>query len=351
MKIAGYMIKCNILFLFLLLCACGTDNNGLRNIAFENLVGVPSGCDYIVDYPQEMYVIDSLLILCDPSSNKGFVEVYNINTGEFRGALLTKGRGEFESLSPFVIGFSDNHDSLYVYDVAMNRLVVSNLVLYGDSLVAESYTQFSSDRGDVISSKLAKLANGYIVSMPYFAQDSMFVLYNSEMQFMQRFGIFPIQWEKDTDIKLYSTFVGDVKAYGNKVIYASGGLPYVVCYDIADDGSVTKCWEVMLDEYSIYFEDNKLKFSIDNPQTFMSVHPTADKIFIVYNGYTTDDWAHDIKKSMEYRVVVMNYDGAIIGAYELDYPIMKLAVYPEGDELFVFTSIDERMDIVKYRIN
>lgn len=351
MKIEGYMIKCNILFLFLLLCACGTDNNGLRNIAFENLVGVPSGCDYIVDYPQEMYVIDSLLILCDPRLSKGVVEVYDINTGDFIQAPLKRGRGDFEFMSPYFLGFSNSCDSLYIYDVMQSKLVASKIILIRDSLIINSYNQYESDRKDIVSTKLAKLDNGYIVSLPYFAKDSMFVLFDSRMQFKQKFGNLPVEWEKTDEIKLYNTFVGDIKTHGNKVIYASGRLPYVVCYDVADDGSVTKCWEVMLDEYSIYFEDNKLKFSIDNPQTFMSVHPTADKIFIVYNGYTTDDWAHDIKKSMEYRVVVMNYDGAIIGAYELDYPIMKLAVSPEGDELFVFTSIDERMDIVKYRIN
>lgn len=299
-----------------------------------------------VFHPTNLEIYGNYLILLD-NGEKGFFQIYDIETKKKIAERISKGEGPLDMISPNFV----KSDSLYitVWDMITSKVLKYEIddFVNGDSSNLHIKTKLNST--SYIS--LSVLGEDFVGQK--FGEDSLLCIYDHFGNEKKQFANYPETNEVYNDAILSDAF------YFNMVSDAKNKV--AICYSMTDlidiyDSSTGKLLIRLFgpDHFVPYFKQTE----VDN---IISGHPIEDKckdayfvpknynnkLYVMYNGRKLSEEEHD---SSSDKIFTFTWDGEPNDYYKLDKRIVSYAIDTKHSKIYAITKDPEYHIIVfKYQ--
>ena len=156
----------------------------------------------------------------------------------------------------------------------------------------------------------------------------------------------------DGEVRATPFFGGFMEVSKNSFFFASHNFGYMTRFDIDSQGNVTRIWERWFTKPKCHFENNNLKFSLENEDGFYRLVAGEKYIYATFSGIPMKEM---YKQRNDYAcvpktIVVFDWDGNVKGKFNLNNPIGTLCL--DNKEEYLYVKHDEPdVSLWRYKIS
>lgn len=236
--------------------------------------------------------------------------------------------------NPETAGFSENGDTLYVMEVALNywhKLVRNkNTGMYNDDFVSKiDFKDF------VRLQKVAKLKNGYYVSSVGVGGQNLFVILNQNGNIVKSFGQPPFTGYEG-DCQDFFNLRGSFAIHDNGFYYCFQNWAYIVKYNIDENLTPTLVWEKFYDTPIYAIDNSTIKMKSTTRGGFSGIAIADNYVFASYSGVQNKDCTEENEglEMVPRYIVVFKPDGGVVCKLKINEYISNLAI--SSDKQFLY---------------
>ena len=341
----------------LALCGCiifsSCDDKPQEENVFFDLKAMPSVSltgelieeDFFACNTLQMAYIQSHLFHFEPTEND--VCLVTTEQADTVGFFSGIGGGPGEMIRPYYSGISENEDTIYVFDDMTKNLhkfsvqMKPNLVDYTlleRKKLKENVDYLPENYIKETVFFLTRMENGYSIGYRVLTNGTLFALFDPDLNEVAKFGDYPIdEGMKDGEMRATSFFGGAMAVRDNSFFFASHRFGYMVRYDISDHGEVTKTWNRWFTNPKCTFENNNLRFALENESGFYRLAIGKKYVYATFSGVPMEEM---FKQKNEYAcvprtLVVFDWNGNVKGKFNLNNSISALCLDSKEEYLYV----------------
>lgn len=316
--------------------------------------------ELFISFCGDMAITNSHFILTHDGGGWG-TSVFRESDGKKVGSIGSTGQGPGEYITPSYAGKSASGDTIYIYDVSTQAMLMYKIDNFGDNFewhYIDKIAQTSSRM--VFYRQLRRLNNGYYVGLRMETivglrmeteaepRQEVMTLLDAQLNEVTTFGTSPITLGKNDD-RVYSNT--RMSVYENSVFFAVNRFGYVAGYDISDQGEVTTRFEKMLVEPSYHRNaEGRVAFNSENKMGFSDIAVSENYLFAIYRGKTQDQLRPDGTGWEPETFAVFSNDGTLISRIKLNHTATRLTV-SEDEERLYFCTRDLEFRIEEYKVS
>lgn len=330
------MMKIWNFLIVLLLISCSSNNKEKR---FEDIPLIPihgtvyQNAEILSQGYSTMAAMEKYIILHTPDVTPKF-QIFDSETGEILTGFGSKGGGPGEFVSPVYTGKSLNNDTLYLGDIPKKVLLYVRENKGVDYKYLESRDIKLKELEFV--TQIHRMDNGYYVVATLSGGKEFFILLDSSLQEIKRFGKHPVEG-MTSDANSFMRLQGHLASHKNSFYFATQQIPYIVRYDISNTGDVTLVWEKMLMPPKCEVYENGVSIKSSTLDTFYGMTAGEDYIFATYSGVAFDkSFTDSITACIPKTLVALSTDGDLIGKYALEFKSTALCLSEDGKKLYLW---------------
>lgn len=331
----------SVLFLF----SCGSEKGKRVETLADGGTDIESSIlveDVFATLPSHVACIDTCILLFNGQPGSAAL-ILSSHTGQEIGSIGERGNGPGEFYNATYAGYDAKKKIVYIYDSSQNRMKSYYFYLEASGIEFQFIEEFAAPDGLFITS-ICRLESGHFAGLLLNGEGGMYVLLDSQMNLLKRFGDNPLHEKVNTN----SPFQGNLKSYGNSFYYAALPLAYVACYGIHDDNVEMK-WENMMIQ-PIYESDGTVIYDKEkHGDGFYGLAVTKEYIFLTYSGKPSSKLKPDGSGMEPNTLVVLNHSGELLKKFNCKENIFKLATSEDEKTLYIVGESSEVI-IEKYNI-
>ncbi|MFI3261375.1 MAG: BF3164 family lipoprotein [Rikenellaceae bacterium] len=341
--------KVLIILSITLLCSvsCVSNKNTTGEYPTIDIKGREFPNEVLSNTPMLCSVGDMLLTIS--SRAKPMMNLYSIgNELELVASYGTIGRSSDEFISlriGAVIG-----DTIEVSDINKRRVTT---LLYDREherivkLKHKDYNKIKLGKTDITMTDglFQKLKNQNYVSLSRNGAESMFSLYDNELNFIKHFGYFEFIDGADP-LEIINFMPGSIKSRGNNMVFATSRLPYIVMYTI-DGDVIHKNWDDEILPVEVSVVNKGIRFNKEKSIGRCQHIDISDKyIYVLFSDapLVDDERGGDI-------IYVYDYSGNKVARFNLEHLVGYMCVNKDDSKLYLSKVEDSKIlecDISKY---
>lgn len=320
------------------------DNNSIPNAHFEtsaSIVGKVLPYEVISNYPSQLEIIDSTLLLFRPNAMIALMAVNITNGAQYN--MLHTGRGPGEFLSPFLVKTAPAERLMGIYDITHRKLTYCEWdeTFFRDTIRLRTKNELMYS-GEIPLRSTVPLDNGYMVSRSIGQTEGVLLVLDKDFNMVSSLCN-PLNIGNTED---WRSYLGQFASYGNTVIFAMMQFGYILCFDIENDGTIRKRWEYLLSDPK-FIESPEFKPDIlQNKLGFYDVKVTGRFVYALYSGKIFDNPPDN--SELPTSILVFDLDGHPITKFELDSSFVRIAVTQDDSKIYGFSVSG---DIVCYELD
>lgn len=301
--------------------------------------------DFFACNTLQMAYIQSHLFHFEPTENE--VCLVTTEQADTVGFFSGIGGAPGEMIRPYYSGISENEDTIYVFDDMTKNLHKFSLQVKRNRV---DYTLLErkkvKENADYLPENFAKetvffltrMKNAYSIGYRALTNGTLFTLFDPDLNEVAKFGDYPVDMGMlDGEMRATSFFGGEMKVYGNSFFFASHNFGYITRYDIGSQGEVTKVWERRYSIPKCSFENNNLRLSMDNEDSFYQLAIGEKYIYATFSGVPVGEMFKQKNESacVPRTLVVFDWDGNVKGKFNLNYLINAICLDDKEEYLYV----------------
>lgn len=315
--------------------------------------------ELLAPYTKQMKMIQSYLFHFTPQYEN--VCLVTNEKADTIGCFGTVGNGPGEIIDwAYFSGVSSRQDTIYIYDTDAKRVnsysldVSENGVNYSFLKSQKVLEQSTPER--MASSaifKIHRLANGYFVGFRLMNSESLFTLFDENLNEVSRFGDYPIdKGLVGGEERLTTYFDGYLDVKGNSFYYGVSRFGYMARYDVSDDGHVTKVWENMYSDARCKVEYNNLRFYGENIEGFYAFAIGEKYIYAAYSGVESGEMNRKRSAKALYpkTLLVLDLNGKPLAKFGMDKCFVPLCL-DEKEEYLYIQHDDPDTSLWRYKVS
>lgn len=312
MKFLLYLPVC-----MLTLMSCAEKSYSIEDLSsmpVKEIHGTQVTSDIVSPGFQSITQVGNHLMLSYTSFSENAYVFVNPATGKIEKRLGGFGDGPEDFISQMQAGVSATNDSIHVFDLTR----MHSYEYVWDS----SQRDYTFQKGYPCKFKepsflleIKRMQNGNYVGQLFGGKDSMFVLFDREMNELTRFGHVPLEGLTSDQVD-FMPLRGHITTVGNQVYFFMHNFAYMARYDILPSGAVNQVWEYFLTEPK-YKVENGSSIKIlghDNHDGFFGVLATEEYIYALYSGVYSSKYrdTDDPNAQVPNTLLVFNPEGEIV---------------------------------------
>ncbi|MCD7923776.1 MAG: hypothetical protein LUI85_03390 [Bacteroides sp.] len=332
-------MKNYLLFILSLFFSCSSPKQE------KDFLSIPSTPIHGVAYEEEImsseegtpYLVDSCFLICMPDP-KNVCLVLDRQTGKEITRLGKYGGGPGEFSYPIVAGTSSNNDTLYIANMP-NKVELFTRKQKG-------FYQFLEEKSIKLKkmefmTDIIRISDGYYVITTLSGGKEFFILLDSNLHEIKRFGHHPIKG-MTAEANSFMRFQGRMTSYKNSFYFATMFFGYIARYDISNNGDVTLIWEKMVTppKCNIYEANIGIR-THENRDGFYGLAANNKYLFATYSGIFYAAADTDPSACVPKTLVAFSTSGELIGEYALDHKSSQVCLSENGDNLYIWSSNPE----------
>lgn len=330
-----------ILLLFMISCTKAVDYCECEYLRPIDIVFDKIKVDTPLANSDNIFVLDSCLIVLDNGKSVGIFDLYSLNAGKFIGSVGSKGRG------PEEFNFINDNGTVKSY----SGINVAEFDSYSivDFLVDSSGVKLNKKNHRRIPAKQNLMANSLLVlsdstAIIYIANNDNveFYLHNSNKNTMTPISYYPKRLAGEhvsSDVcshiflndLLVNTVSGDFAA-----VYSQ--LPMIRIFD--RDGnlkstSLLSNWEEQ--QYEIMWDDYKTSSSY---QYYLATTANSKYICGLYLGKLPSEMKNISMEDARMEIHIWNWEGELVATYIPDCLVLKIAI-SDDNTIYAVSPLDD----------
>lgn len=317
----------------------------LKSMPSIDLTGELIEEDFLAYKGMQMEYIQSHLFHFEPTDND--VCLVTTEQGDTIGFLSGIGNGPGEMLQPYYSGISPNEDTVYVFDDITKNIHKYSLQIEKNRVSSNLLERKKiKEKADHLPEKyipetvffLTRMENGYSIGYRVLTNGTLFSLFDTNFNEIRKFGEYPIdKGLMDGEVRATPFFGGSMEVSKNSFFFASHNFGYMTRFDIDSQGNITRIWERWFTKPKCHFENNNLKFSLENEDGFYRLVAGEKYIYATFSGIPMKEM---YKQRSDYAcvpktIVVFDWDGNVKGKFNLNNPISTLCLDDKEEYLYV----------------
>ena len=336
-----------ILALVFLISSCSQEKihyTGINIPLKKELKGTALNTTFIFSSPQEMMIIDSLLIVHDSYNRDTCFHIFNKINGKHIGSFGNKGRGPGEIIFPSSLNYNPKTKTLTTYEANLKKIIKYNIA-------------------DISTQKTISFSEIKLNSIPFFAlqaipsDDSFIIRGNAQV----RFAIIDTNNKITSQFKNYPKLTIDkeenraifnyapqcvLKPDGNKLAILTyiGGVLEI--FDIKNNSITPNTIKYFNEPIYKSVDGFKPKWIGTTPQTVVgcdNIYATNENIYCIYEGEVAKDNEPEPKK-----IIVFNWDGIPQLQYEINEGLPNGIAVDEDNLYCILMNKDYEYQLYKY---
>lgn len=303
--------------------------------ARESLKGNTLHFDSLIMRPSSIKVIDSLLIVIEPSMNKLF-NIFNLNNNKLVGKRIDRGQGPKDMIMPKIIYYDDN--IIKIIDMATSTIFEYDKFSFINTVDPTPISSFKLESPIFIDAEiLGDNIIGYFDNNQYQLR-----MYDKEGKDIKHMAEYPPLSTSLTDIEKKETF------YMN---FVTNGIDKIaICYYMTDlieiynmDGILEKRLYGP-EQFVSTVNSNLLSHNNQNRDAYFAPESSGNMFFTLYNGGFINDINHS---SSCKKIFSFSWDGEPQNIYTLDDPVFSFTVDSKNRKIYGISNSPE-FHIVEY---
>ena len=308
----------------------------------QDLKGTVLNFDSLIMRPSDVLIVDSLLIVIEPTMEKLF-NLFSLKNKKQVGKRINKGQGPEDMIRPIFLGYKK--DTIKIMD-----LVTFTMFEYkGKDFITDSTP--NPCRKIKLQSPIfidAEIVNNHIIG--YF-DDNQYQLkvFDLKGEEVNKIAPYPVSSIPFSDMEKKEAFYMNFTTNGSDKI--------AMCYYMTDlieiygiDGCLQKRLhgpEQFISRFMEYQDGETTGSSPvkgSNRDAFFSPKNAGEEFFVLFNGGSIDDIGHS---SSCKQLLSFTWDGIPQKKYNLDIPIITFTVHRDTKKIYGISNIPE-YHIVEY---
>ncbi|MDR1371807.1 MAG: TolB-like 6-bladed beta-propeller domain-containing protein [Dysgonamonadaceae bacterium] len=299
--------------------------------------------DLMIKYCDAMDCSNSCIYLSAAGLHQENIAVRETDGKEI-GSFGRRDQGPGEYIAPIYAGHSENKDTIYVWD--MNGKLYLYSIQLQDSVFSSSFAYSINPPESKFYQRLMRLKNGCYVGLPLEekATDSVFVLLDSRLNKIKKFGRSPVELKADYRDFRKCFDNARITVYGNKIFLTLGSFAYIAGYEITDSQGITTLFEKTLIQPVYHSSDGYIVFDKEkNREGFYDIAATDKHIF------TVDKSKPDGRGMEPGTFMVFDHQGNLISRIKMNHEGARICV-SEDEKTLYHCVRDPNFDIASYKI-
>ncbi len=309
----------------------------------QDLMGVRLNFDSLIMRPSDILIVDSLLIVIEPSMEKLF-NLFNLKDKKQIGRRIDKGQGPNDMIWPKFLGYEDN--TIKIMDLATFTMFEYKDIDFMNEQSPDPLRRIKLQSPIFID---AEILSNYIIG---YVDDNLYQLqvFDLNGEEVNKIVHYPASHIPFSDMEKKEVF------YMN---FTTNGLDKIaICYYLTDlieiygvDGGLQKRLhgpEQFISRFKEYHDGEIIGASPVkgfNRDAFFSPKNAGDVFFVLFNGGSIDDPNHS---SSCKQLFSFTWDGIPQKKYNLDIPIFTFTI-DEGNKMIYGISSIPEYHIVQYQ--
>lgn len=337
----------SILVLIFFISSCTQEKiqyTGINIPLKKELKGSVLNTTFIFSSPQEMIIVDSLLIVHDSYNRDTCFHIFNKINGKHIGSFSNKGRGPGEVIFPSSLNYNPKTKTLTTYEANLRKIIKYNI----PDVLAQNTTSFSEI-------KLDSIPFFVLQAIPF--NDAFIIRGNAQVRFAitdtnnkisHQFDNYPklvIDKEENRAIFNYAPQCV-LRPDGSKlatITYIGGVLEI---FDVKNNAITSNTIKYFNEPIYKSVEGFKPKWIGTTPLTVVgcdNIYATNENIYCIYEGELTKDNEPEPKK-----ILVFNWDGTPQLQYEIHEGLPNGIAVDEDNLYCIVMNKDYEYQLYKY---
>ncbi|WNB17038.1 BF3164 family lipoprotein [Marivirga arenosa] len=316
------------------------------------------------NYPYDLVIKDSLMLISDIKEYNGLLSVLNLKSGELIGRYIKSGDGPEELISIATIEISDA-GHIFLHDKTGKQVgkLKFDQLLNGDisNLKSEGFKMQIYDEDyplNLVSFTL--LSDSTFVSIIRPFPKKRFLIHNQDLDSLRTFGQYPPTIDKEHNLS--EAFInGAVKGvlFLAQMKYSITNEKLIVAYSKVDLIQIYDLKNLETPPINITSKETEIPFPYNVTGTNIGVpcrgcplgydSPSLqDSVFYVRN---INNKYGERNSFVSNEILKFDYEGNLLGKYVLDEKLYAITIDASGKFLYGINISTENPQILKYAIN
>lgn len=310
----------------------------------KEIKGISLNTTFIFSRPQEIAIIDSLLIIRDSYDRDSSFHVFNKTSGKHLKSFGYKGRGPGEVLYPSALNYIPKDQALTTIESNLKKIIKYNIA----NILSQTQPFFSEIKLNnlpIFALEAISCGEGFIVGGN---SETRLAVIDTNSQILQQFYDYPKLAADEDENRAIFNYNPQYAMHpsGDKLVTISyiGGILEI--FDIKDNKITSNVVKYINEPIYKIVSGLKPKWIGSVPGTVMgcsNIYPTKDYIYCIYEGELSKD-----PKIIPKKILVFDWKGNLLLQYEPEEGTPNNVAVDENYLYSVIVTKDGESQLYKY---